>query len=80
MAEEGVSDGDGIIPRGTVVEEEADTQVCNSGERFWRCGGEEFECHRRGIIWNAVEIRIRAGEVCEAEERLKAAVGTELDI
>ena len=80
MAEEGVGDGDGIIARGTVVEEEADIQVCDSGERFRGCGGEKFECHCRGIIRNAVEIRIRAGEVREAEERLKAAVGTELDV
>ena len=80
MTEERVSNGYGIIPRGTIVEEEADVQILNSGERSGRCGGEKFECHRRGIIWNAVEIRIRAGEVREAEERLKAAVGAELDI
>ena len=80
MTEERVSDGYGIIPRGTVVKEEADAQIFNSRERFWRCGGEEFEGHRRRIIRNAVKIRIRAGEVREAEERLKAAVGTELDV
>ena len=80
MAEEWVGDGDGIIPGGTVMEEEADAQIFNSGKRFWCCSGEEFEGHRRRIIRNAVEIWIRAGEVCEAEERLKAAVGTELDV
>ena len=80
MTKEGVSNGYGIIPRSTVVEEEADTQIFHSRERLRRCGGEEFECHRRGIIRNAVEIRIRAGEVREAEERLEAAVGTELDV
>lgn len=80
MTEEGVSDGYGIIARGTVVEEEADTQIIKSRERIRRCGGEQFEGHRRRIVWNAVEIRIRVGKVREAEERLKAAVGTELDI
>ena len=80
MTKEGISDGYGIVSRGTVVEEEADTQIFNSRKRIRRYGGQEFEGHRRGIIRNAVEIRIRAGEVREAEERLKAPVGTELDI
>ena len=61
------------------MEKEADIQIFNSGEGFWRCGGEEFKCHRRRIVRNAVEIRIRACEVHKAEERLKAAVGTKLD-
>ena len=80
MTEEGISDGNGIISRRTIVEEEPDTQVFNSGERIWCSGGEEFECHRRGIIRDAVEIRIGAREVREAEERLEAPVGTELDV
>ncbi len=80
MTKEGISNGYGVIPRGTVVEEEADTQIFNSGERFRRCIGDEFESHRRRIVRNAVEIRIRACEVRKAEERLKATVGAELDI
>ena len=80
MTEEGISNGNGIIPRGAVVEEEADTQVFSSGERVRCSSGEEFECHCGSVVRDTVEIRIRAREVCEAEERLKAAVGTELDV